>query len=147
MDIQKQKSLLAFPKITKENLTNKTKEIVEMTVTKVVSEGCESVDEAKLIGKMVCESLDEYEPKDAFERLSISQMIVIYHAAMEAFRMSAIKKNKMSLNVYERLQKQGMQLMRLYCQQNDYLQKYRRNHYQGDVHIHGDGGQAIVNVR
>ena len=84
-------------------------------------------------------------PKNGFEGMLISQMAIAHNQAMECFRLA--NQNKESASLFERLQNQGIKLMRLYNQQLETLDKHRNKGQQKmiveHVHVH-KGGQAIV---
>ena len=87
----------------------------------------------------------EFKPQDAFEGMLASQMSVTYLHAMDCMRMAA--NNKEYSKIFERLQNQGIKLMRLYNYQLEILDKHRNKGRQKmtveHVHVY-PGGQAIV---
>jgi hypothetical protein len=94
----------------------------------------------KLMGMMA-----ELQPQDGFEGMLICQMVVAHEQAMNCIRMASL--NKSFAEMHFNLQNQGIKLMRLYAQQLEALDKYRRKGSQKmtveHVHVH-EGGQAIV---
>lgn len=134
--------------------------------TLVKSTGCKVFDAAKAIittgmstssggvkGQVAIEAaynehlamMAELKPQDAFEGMLVSQMSVTYIQALDCMRMAADKKEYSK--IYERLQNQGIKLMRLYNYQLETLDKHRNKGRQKmtveHVHVH-PGGQAIV---
>jgi len=87
----------------------------------------------------------ELNPKTAYEGLLISQMTIVHQKAMECFRWAEVNKNR--TEIYERIQNQGIKLMKLFAQQLMTLDKHRLKGHQKmvieHVHVH-PGGQAIV---
>jgi len=89
--------------------------------------------------------MTELAPRDGFEGMLISQMVAVFHQALNAISMAnnAVERSLL----YERLQNQGVKLMRLYCQQLEALDKHRNKGKQKvtveHVHVH-QGGKAIV---
>ncbi len=65
----------------------------------------------------VCSTIQSLEPRDGFEGLLVSQMVIAYGEAMECFRLAKISTNKKELIIYKELLIQGSKLMRLYTQQ------------------------------
>lgn len=87
----------------------------------------------------------ELKPQTAYEGLIVSQMASVHQQALECFRWADA--NKDQSKIFERIQNQGIKLMKLFNQQIATLDKHRRGGNQKvtveHVHVH-DGGQAIV---
>ena len=87
----------------------------------------------------------EFKPQNIFEGMLASQMSITYIQALDCMRMAANKKEYSK--IFERLQNQGIKLMRLYNYQLETLDKHRNKGRQKmtveHVHVY-KGGQAIV---
>ena len=87
----------------------------------------------------------EFKPQNIFEGMLASQMSITYIQALDCMRMAA--NNKEYSKIFERLQNQGIKLMRLYNYQLEILDKHRNKGRQKmtveHVHVY-KGGQAIV---
>lgn len=91
--------------------------------------------------------IDELKPRDPFESLLISQMIMVHKQAMHVFYLSNLDGNRGRVDIQDSLTNRYIKLMRLYNQQLEALDKHRRGGKQTvsvehvDVH---EGGQALV---
>jgi len=96
-------------------------------------------------GNQTLSAMTELNPRDGFEGMLISQILVTYDRAMYCFRMA--DKNKSCVERYISRRCQCIKLMRLYAQQLEALDKHRNKGKQTmvveHVHVH-KGGQAIV---
>jgi hypothetical protein len=89
----------------------------------------------------------ELKPKDAFEGLLVSQMLMVHKQAMDMISMSNLPGNRSSSSLQDGLTNRAVKLMRLYAQQLEALDKHRRGGKQKMVVEHvtvNEGGQAIV---
>ena len=93
----------------------------------------------------VLEIMEELQPRDGFEGLLVSQMVLIHNQAIYCISMATL--NRALQSNAERFQNQAIKLMRLYNQQLETLDKHRNKGQQKmtveHVHVH-KGGQAIV---
>jgi len=107
--------------------------------------GSESPTTVELAGNDYLSMMSELKPRDGFEGMLISQMILVYTQAMKA--LASARNNSGSLSISEQFQNQSIKLMRLYNQQLETLDKHRNKGRQKmtveHVHVH-PGGQAIV---
>jgi len=104
--------------------------------------GMEEAQIKSILGGML-----ELAPRDGFEGMLISQMIAVYHHAMECFMLVNSDSNRKSMELYSGLQNQGVKLMRTYLAQMEALKKYRTGGQQKMIveHVHvNEGGQAVI---
>lgn len=135
-------------KILAKSTGSKSFYAAETMVTKglsAVTGNCNDLESLKQKSDDYLALIAELKPKTAYEGLLVSQMAVVYQNALECFRWADA--NKSQSKVYERIQNQGIKLMKLFNQQIATLDKHRRGGNQKvtveHVHVH-DGGQAIV---
>ncbi len=116
-----------------------------LAIVNTLSEKKDNLEIRKVKGNQALSAMTELNPRDGYEGMLISQMLVTYDRAMYCFKMA--DKNKSCVEMYISLQNQGIKLMRLYAQQIECLDKHRRKGNQKmtveHVHVH-KGGQAIV---
>ena len=116
-----------------------------LAIANTLSEKEDNLEIRKVKGNQALSAMTELNPRDGYEGMLISQMLVTYDRAMNCFRMA--DNNKSCVEMYFSLQNQGIKLMRLYAQQIECLDKHRNKGKQTmvveHVHVH-KGGQAIV---
>ena len=150
LDIDPQKSELIYPTLARTfgthqidfalNILDKTRDAI------LVNNRPEGEVVEKLLN-LVSATMMELAPRDGFEGMLISQMIAVYHHAMDCFRMATIKDNRRKMDIYSSLQNQGIKLMRTYVAQMEALKKYRTGGQQKMIveHVHvNEGGQAVI---
>ncbi len=124
---------------------DRSAECILSEVINTLSKGKDNLEERNLKGNRILSAMGELNPRDGYEGMLISQMLVVNDRAMDCFRMADNSKSLPEL--YFSLQNQGIKLMRLYTQQLEALDKHRNKGKQTmvveHVHVH-KGGQAIV---
>lgn len=135
-------------KILAKSTGSKSFYAAETMITKgvyAVTGDCNDLESLKQKSDDYLALIAELNPKTAYEGLLISQMAIVHQKALECFRWADANTNQSK--VYERIQNQGIKLMKLFNQQIATLDKHRLKGNQKmvveHVHVH-DGGQAIV---
>ncbi|MEN8250140.1 MAG: hypothetical protein ABFS32_14505 [Bacteroidota bacterium] len=116
---------------------------ITLVVTALVDSEMKSMKELEKESDQILEIMEELQPRDGFEGLLVSQMVLTHKQATYCIAMANLNK----LTHIERYNNQAIKLMRLYSQQLETLDRYRRKGNQKmtveHVHVH-KGGQAIV---
>ena len=105
-----------------------------------VAEGAKAVNQLLAL-------MGELKPRDGFEGILITQMVLVHKQAMHQLSLVSMDGNRGRTDLQESLLNRYTKLMRLYNQQLEALDKHRRGGNQKmtveHVHVH-EGGQAIV---
>jgi hypothetical protein len=114
--------------------------------TKAAVDGDTPAEGAKAINQLLAMT-GELKPRDGFEGILITQMVLVHKQAMHQLSLANMDGNRGRSDLQESLLNRYTKLMRLYNNQLEALDKHRRGGNQKmtveHVHVH-EGGQAIV---